>query len=253
MRDGDRVPSDTAPAVDAGPALDALSEGIRAPLFTLLGWTSLMRIGELERDRFGAAADAIDRSAFAHVELVDRLLDVARIHHRKLELRRERVDLTRPLSDACARTKRLLDAKRLQLSMDVPAGAVVMGDPERLTQIVVHLVTNAVQCTPERGAIALTLKSDRVRATVEVADTGRGIAVERLDSIFDCFAHARAEDAKRGLGLGLFLARALAELHGGQLQASSLGVGRGARFRLTLPRADGIVPVSPRGSIPRRR
>jgi signal transduction histidine kinase len=182
----------------------------------------------------------ISRQVAQLVRLVDDLLDVARVEHRQLNIRKELLDLREVLSAAVEVALPSITARRHELATTVTANAVaVQGDGGRLTQILVNLLTNAAKFTNEGGRISLSLENDACWARVRVRDTGIGISLETLPTIFDAFVQAEsgAAEARAGLGLGLALARQLAHLHGGVLTAHSDGIGKGSEFILQLPAA----------------
>ncbi len=171
--------------------------------------------------------------------LLNDLLDTARINHGKLELEKRPVDLYALVVDAAEAKRRDIDARQQRLSV-VPCDgdAFVEGDPVRLSQVIHNLLDNASKYTPEHGSIAVTVSASPAEVSVEVRDTGRGIAASQLNKIFDPFVQAPTDGGDRiaGLGLGLALIRSLTELHGGVVSAVSDGPGFGSTFIVRLPR-----------------
>src|SRR5205085_9489877 len=136
------------------------------------------------------------------------------------------------------------DTKRVEITAAMPEEpALVDGDEVRLVQVVVNLVANAVKFTPEDGRVSLVVSHDADVVTLAVSDTGRGIPPDMLPLIFERF-HQGDGSSVRGLGLGLAIVRTLTQLHGGRVEVTSEGVGRGARFVVTLP-ASKAVAVTP--------
>jgi signal transduction histidine kinase len=176
------------------------------------------------------------------VRLLDDLLDVARVEHDWLALRRARVELHSVVDSACEAITPLLRAGGHQLRVTLPQGPVWLdGDGVRLAQALGNLLRNAIEYTPAGGQVALTARDAGPCLEIEVTDDGIGIAADQLDAIFEPFTHARRVDGQmpEGLGVGLALARRLVELHGGVVTARSAGPGAGSTFRIELPLPDG--------------
>lgn len=217
--------------------LALLGHELRNPLSPIVTALALLR-------RRGQAASrehaVIARQVDHLVQLVDDLLDVARITRGTLELRRERLELAAAVARALDRARPLLEARRHRLELDVPAGLAVDADPARLAQAIASLLDNAARYTPPGGRV--TVRGGRTGAgevALAVEDDGQGIPPELLPRVFEPFVQgARTPDRREGgLGLGLALARSLVALHGGRLAAHSAGPGLGARFELALPAA----------------
>ncbi len=182
----------------------------------------------------------IDRQLQHLTQLVDDLLDVARVTSGKIALKLMPVDLvaaTRAMVEEMARSSR---ERRLQIALRVPDGnLVVMGDPVRVDQILNNLLTNALKYTPAHGRIDISVAAEGAEAVLRVADTGVGIGAEVLRTIFEPFTQATRtlDRAQGGIGLGLSVVRALVRLHGGEVSATSEGLGRGSEFVVRLPLA----------------
>jgi CheY-like chemotaxis protein len=170
--------------------------------------------------------------------LVDDLLDVARLVRGKVTLHRSRVNLNRVLRQALDCTQDAAENKRHALAVTERGAVWVDGDETRLLQIVVNIVDNAIKYTPPGGHIAMRLGREEDSAVLTVQDDGPGIAPDLLPHVFDLFTQGERplDRAQGGLGLGLNIARRLAELHGGSIEAHSVP-GRGARFTVRLPLA----------------
>jgi signal transduction histidine kinase/CheY-like chemotaxis protein len=184
--------------------------------------------------------DVIQRQVHHLTRLVDDLLDVARVTSGKIALQREHRDLRDIVRASIASLSPLWQKKRPSVRVMTPNNPVpVYGDPVRLEQIVVNLLTNAAKYTPVDGQIDLQLDCEGHAALLEVRDTGVGIAHDMLDRVFDLFAQAEGSLARSqgGLGIGLTLVRDLVRLHGGSVDAYSRGPGLGSRFRVRLPLA----------------
>jgi signal transduction histidine kinase len=222
--------------------LATLSHELRTPLTPVLGWVNLLRTSGAGADPalLSQGLEAIDRNARLQARLIDDLLDISRIVSGKLRLEWEVVDLCQVVSAAVETVRAAADEQKLELQVVCPdAPLVVRGSSVRLQQIVWNLLTNAVKFTPRGGRVVARLACEDDEASVTVEDTGSGIAPEFLPHVFDRFRQADGSTTRAhgGLGLGLAIVRALAELHGGRVTAESEGLGRGARFIFTLPRA----------------
>jgi CheY-like chemotaxis protein/two-component sensor histidine kinase len=180
--------------------------------------------------------------------LLDDLLDVARITQRKLDLRKQNVNLVGIVDQAIETARPSIDAKSHALTVSLPPGDVVLHvDPLRLSQVISNLLTNAAKYTDPGGAINLCGTVDGNDLNIAVSDDGIGIAPEFLERIFEWFSQARngASRSEGGLGIGLALVKGLVKLHGGTITAHSDGPGRGSRFSVHLPCAvirSGAIP-----------
>ncbi len=222
--------------------LSIAAHALRTPLTAILGWVTLLRAGELDPGTSARAIDVIERNARRQADLIADLTDATRILSGRLRLNRARVDLRRVVDRALGAARPAADAKELRLHATVdPAAATVWGDADRLQQVVAVLLANAVKFSQSRGRIDVRLERVAGGAELRVRDEGVGIPAAVLPDLFDRLPHGtRASpgesDRSRGqLGLGLSIARHLAELHGGALSAASEGTGRGATFTLRLP------------------
>lgn len=179
----------------------------------------------------------MDRQVTQMVRLVDDLLDVARISRGQLELRKGRVNLQDVIRQAIESVQPRIDEKRLSVVTEGAEHPVELdADGARLTQVVSNLLTNAVKYSPEGGAVAVRMSSDREGVRIRVVDEGAGISEHDLERIFEMFGQVeRSLHEAKGLGIGLTMARELVELHGGKIEAHSEGLGRGATFTVTLP------------------
>lgn len=205
------------------------------------------RLAEAQRER---AAQTIERNAVAQAKLIDELLDVSRIISRKLRLSLRPLDL-RPIVETTVDSLRpSAEAKGLSLAIAIVRAPVpVMGDSERLAQVVANLLGNAIKFTPAGGRIHVELAVDGTSARLSVRDDGIGIREEFLSFVFDRFRQADGSRTRShgGLGLGLAIVRHLVELHSGQVTAASDGVGKGAEFVTTFP----LLAHEERGSVTR--
>ena len=181
----------------------------------------------------------IERQTTQLVRLVDDLLDITRVTRGELALKREPVDLHEVVRLAVETATPLIEQSRHRLHVDVSPGLGVIGDAQRLTQALANLLNNAARYTPAGGTLSVESRVEGRCAVIRVRDTGRGIEPEMLERIFGMFVQGLdpVERVGSGLGIGLALARRIAELHGGRLIAASEGEGRGSVFTLELPLA----------------
>ena len=213
--------------------LATLSHELRTPLTPVVGWIKLLRSGTLDEKSVAQALDAIERNAWLQSRLIDDLLDTSRIATGKLNFEPKPTDLNGIVKAAVDTVRSSAATRDIDLSVSLwPASLVVLGEPVRLQQIAWNLVSNAIKFTDPRGKVRVTTGLHGTHAYLEVVDTGVGIVPEFLPHVFDRFRQADGSTSRRhgGLGLGLAIAHALANMHGGQLEAESEGVGQGSRF-----------------------
>jgi len=218
--------------------LATLSHELRTPLNAVLGWVGLIESGAIPPSEIGHALSTISRNARAQAQLVDDLLDVSRILSGKLKMRMTALDLTEVAEAAVDVILPAAHAKQIDLQTRFESRPMlVMGDADRLQQVIWNLLSNAVKFTPAHGRVELHVASAMERFEITVRDNGEGIAPHFLPHVFDRFRQADSSTTRPhgGLGLGLAIARSIIELHGGTMQAMSGGVGRGATFRVELP------------------
>jgi signal transduction histidine kinase/ActR/RegA family two-component response regulator len=184
--------------------------------------------------------DVMSRQLSHVVRLVDDLLDLSRITRGKLTLMPEPTELATVIDRAVEMTSPLIVQHQHVLTRDVPdSGLVVNADPDRLTQVIANLLTNAARYTPDGGRIQLRAAVDEGEVVVSVEDNGQGITQDLLSKIFDAFIQGpRSIDRKEGgLGIGLALVRSVVVAHGGRVEAASAGLGRGSTFTIRIPRS----------------
>lgn len=217
-----------------------LSHELRTPLSAILLWSKVLRSEPIKPDQVSEGLEAIRRSAEAQKELIDDLLDVARINSGKLRVQLSVIDFASLTDEAVEAIRPTADAKGLRLVKDIDSDAGwVSGDANRLRQVIWNLLTNAVKFTPAGGEVRVNLVSTKDRIRLTIADTGRGIEADFLRHIFTPFRQAEGGSTRTtgGLGLGLSIAKRLVELHGGSIAVSSDGKDKGAVFTLMIPRA----------------
>jgi PAS domain S-box-containing protein len=222
--------------------LAVLSHELRAPLQSMLGWTEMMKAPGADSRVLARGLETITRNIKQQMCLIEDLLDIARIASGKLRLAKQRVALAPIITAAIASVRAAADARSIVLKTTLtPRPAEVSGDPVRLEQIVVNLLTNAVKFTPAQGTVEVRLDRSGPSAQITVTDTGAGIAAEFLPHVFERFKQAEctAGRSQGGLGLGLSIVQHLVECHGGSVTAESAGKGLGARFIVTLPLVEG--------------
>jgi PAS domain S-box-containing protein len=217
--------------------LATLSHELRTPLNAMLGWTRLLRLGKLDSAGIARALETIERNAHLQEQLISDILDVSRIVTGKLRLELRPTDLA-PLVDATLDTLRpAADAKGVALHSRLHFAGAVLGDPDRLQQVIWNLVANAIKFTPSGGSVTVSLDRQGTSAVVTVKDTGEGIGSDLLPYIFDRFRQGDASVTRPhgGLGLGLSIVRHIVELHGGKVNVLSHGKGRGSVFSAMFP------------------
>ena len=218
--------------------LATLSHELRTPLNAVLGYARMLRAGVVRADKQARAIETIERNATSLTQIVEDVLDISRIVSGKIRLNVQPVDLPQTVTNAVDAVAPAADARgiRIETVLD-PNATPVSGDPERLQQVLWNLLSNAVKFTTRGGRVQVRLARVNSHVEVSVADTGVGIAPEFLPHVFERFRQADAGIARErgGLGLGLSIARQLAEMHGGTIDAASNGVGHGSTFTLTLP------------------
>jgi PAS domain S-box-containing protein len=214
-----------------------LSHELRTPLNAILGWAEVLS-AHTDPATVKKAVEVIARNTRVQAQLVSDLLDISRIVSGKLDIDQTPVNLRQVIENAVETIQPTALAKRITIeSVLDPESGLVLGDADRLQQVVWNLLSNAVQFTPDEGSIRLVLRRNDGRAEFVVSDTGIGIAPALLPRVFERFRQSEAPTTRRsrGLGIGLSIAKDLVELHGGTIEAESPGEGRGATFTLRLP------------------
>jgi PAS domain S-box-containing protein len=219
--------------------LAMLAHELRNPLAPIRNAVTVMQLETLPSPTLRNCRDIIDRQLTHMTRLVDDLLDIGRLTTGKVKLHKEVLRAGEIVSRSVETARPLIEARRHTLKMELPGQPVyVNGDLTRVSQIVQNLLVNAAKYTPDAGNIVLKVESAGAFATISVSDDGRGIAAGDLENIFNLFMQGdNGRSDESGLGIGLTLARSLAELHGGALEARSPGPGQGSTFVLRLPAA----------------
>jgi PAS domain S-box-containing protein len=218
--------------------LAVVSHELRSPLNPILGWSKLLRDRQLDEQKTDRALEVIERNAQMQAQLINDLLDVSRILRGKLSLNISPVDLVFTIQAAMETVRLAAVAKSIEIhTLLDPQVGYVSGDSGRLQQVIWNLLSNAVKFTSSGGRVDIRLERIDSQAQITVSDTGKGIHPDFLPYVFDHFRQESAATTRRfgGLGLGLAIVRYLVELHGGTVQADSLGEGQGATFTVKLP------------------
>ena len=217
--------------------LTIVSHELRSPLTAILGWCRMLRSGRLPPADGDRALDTIERSTRLQAKLVEDLLDVSRAAAGKLDITTRSVDLSAVAEQVVESHRPRAEAVRVHLIGDVSGGVAVLGDAERLQQVIGNLVANALKFTPAGGDVVVSVRRDADIARIVVRDTGEGVDPMLLPHVFDRFRQgdSASRGRERGLGLGLAIVKYIVEAHGGVVRAESAGSGAGATFTVDLP------------------
>jgi signal transduction histidine kinase/CheY-like chemotaxis protein len=219
--------------------LSIVSHELRTPLTAILGHAQLLRAGYIQPEKVQESLDAIRRNCQVQVQIIEDLLDMSRIIAGKVRLDLRSVDLAEVVEASVNSIRPLVEAKSLRLRTDLdPRAGPVLGDFDRLQQVLTNLLSNAVKFTPEGGSILVSLERVNNQLEISVKDTGLGIDPDLLPFVFDRFWQAEGSASGRysGLGLGLAIVKHIVELHDGSVRAKSPGPNRGATLTIALPR-----------------
>jgi PAS domain S-box-containing protein len=218
--------------------LATLSHELRTPLTPILGWTVMLRSGTLDQAGMLRGLEVIERNVRAQTQLIEDLLDVSRIVTGKLRVEVRPIELVPVVEAGLDAVRPSAEAKEIHLDVKLdPIESKVLGDPDRLQQVVWNLASNAVKFTPKGGRIEVHLARAENQVQLSVRDNGKGISPDFLPYVFDRFRQADSTSTRKygGLGLGLAIVRHLVELHGGTVNAESQGPDQGATFTVRLP------------------
>jgi signal transduction histidine kinase len=228
--------------------LAMLAHELRNPLAPIRSAAEVLLMAEHDAARVRKASEVIARQVGHVTKLLDDLLDVSRVTRGLVALHPEPVELAHVVHNAIEQAMPLIQARGHSLQTRVSSQSVaVMGDRARLVQVVVNLLNNAARYTPHSGRIEIDLDASGSRARIVVADNGQGIEPELLPHLFDVFTQGprNIDRSQGGLGIGLALVLRLVQLHGGSVHAHSDGKGKGSRFVIELPLAEGVTQRAP--------
>jgi PAS domain S-box-containing protein len=231
-----------------------LAHELRNPLAPIRNAIEVMAKLPGDAQTCEAMRQTIERQSAQLARIVDDMLDIARITRGSLVIEHRPVELAEVVRRAVETATPAIESARHSLELDVPpAGLVVQGDRDRLTQLLANLLNNAARYTPPGGRITVRARAEHGQAVLSVRDNGRGIDAQMIHRIFDMFVQGRSplERVGGGLGIGLALARRIAELHGGTLEAMSGGEGRGSEFTVQLPLSARTAEPAPAAEQPR--
>lgn len=236
--------------------LATLSHELRTPLNAILGWAHMASTGTLSEAKRQGALETILRNARAQSQLIEDLLDMSRIISGRVRLYTSLVRVLDVVEAAMQAIRPTAPHHRIEVTAAPAASTlVVLGDHDRLQQVLWNLLTNAIKFTPPEGRIEVSIAGRGGEVEIAVTDTGIGISTDFLPHVFERFRQADGSVSREhgGLGLGLSIAQHLVEMHGGSIHASSPGPGRGATFTVRLPAAaPGLRTGGPRETPMRR-
>lgn len=217
--------------------LAMVSHELRTPLNAIVGWVQLLQLNSSDPGRVAQGLEVIGRNADAQVRIINDLLEMNRIVSNKILLDLRDVDIIRLVQAALDSVAPAAASKGIRLKCRAVDSAVVVGDSERLMQVLSNLLSNAIKFTGESGSINVEVSRNDADIRIAVMDTGIGISKEFLPAVFERFRQADSTPTRsyRGLGLGLSIVKHFVELHGGTVVAESNGLGKGSCFIVTLP------------------
>lgn len=218
--------------------LALLAHELRGSLNAILGWVRILRKGLANKQQTAKALETIEKNAASQNQLIEDIFDASRINFGKLRLNSQPMSLGEAVTDAVESIRPAAEAKNISLKTVFDAESVfVMGDVDRMRQVVANLLSNAVKFTGSDGRIDIRLENSGSDAILIIEDNGQGISKELLPTVFDRYAQADTVSTrgKAGLGLGLPLVRKLVDQHGGTVTAESAGEGFGAAFTIRIP------------------
>ncbi|MBD2775773.1 ATP-binding protein [Iningainema tapete] len=219
--------------------LATLSHELRTPLNAILGWSNILRKGNVGSAQLNKGLETIERNSRSQAQIIEDLLDMSKIISGKIILNVEKINLSSVIEVAIASFVPAAQAKDIQLQTVLNDSISMIGDANRLQQVLWNLLSNAIKFTPSGGKVQVSLKKINSHIELTVSDTGLGIKPEFLPYVFERFRQADSSTTRKfgGLGLGLSIVKHLVELHGGTVQATSPGVGQGSVFTVALPLA----------------
>jgi two-component system CheB/CheR fusion protein len=224
-----------------------LSHELRNPLAALLHASAVLKDHHGKPESGQQALAVVERQCKHMARLLDDLLDVSRMRQIGIELRRQRVDLRTTIDAAVERVRPMADPRGITIEVQQATEEIaVFGDPDRLQQVEVNLLANAIKYSPENRRVWLSLGTEEGRGVIRVKDEGNGIPCDMLERIFEPFVRAVEDDQQvhplqmGGMGLGLAVVRSFVKAHGGEVRCISGGVGTGSEFVVTLPLAAAV-------------
>ncbi len=220
--------------------LNSLSHELRNPLASMMMSLSLLKIAAPDSEQALQARETFERQTIQLSRLVDDLLEVTRITQNKVKLKKDLVELNHLVSKTVKDYKQMFAEKRVSLEIKSPLKPIhLQADATRLTQVLGNLLHNALKFTDGGGQtqVIISQEDNSKQAAIQVKDNGLGIKPELLEDLFQPFTQADTslEHSSGGLGLGLAIVKGMVELHGGNVMASSEGLGKGAEFTIRLP------------------
>lgn len=233
--------------------LATLAHELRNPLVPLRAGVSLIRLAGGDARAIAEHCTIMERQLDRLSGIVDDLRDVSWLAEGRLAVNKSRVDVqsvARAALDAC---RDLIEVAGHTLVVSLPSEPIPLhGDPARLAQVLTNLLSNAVKFTPHGGTIEVSAERQGATVLISIQDNGLGIPADRLTTVFQLFGQVdhSLQTGYRALGLGLSLVKALAELHGGTVEVSSEGLGKGSRFSVRLPVAGVEEPAAARRESP---
>jgi PAS domain S-box-containing protein len=235
--------------------LAILSHELSTPLTIILGWSGILSREDVSPEELRQGVESIRAGALAQAQLIDDVLDLSRVTTGKLRLDVQPVSIGQLVADSLTAVRVAAAAKRIDLiAPDTTAAGTVLGDGNRLRQVIWNLLTNAIKFTPAGGKVTVKLENTPGMVRLMVTDTGKGIARDFLAHVFEPFRQGDASTTRAhgGLGLGLAIVRHLVEGHGGTVAAFSDGPDRGARFVVELPSVPESIATSTKDLHPSR-
>ncbi len=222
--------------------LAVTSHELRTPLSAIVGWTTILRSGKVDQELLATGLEVIQRNALSQSRMIEELLDVSSIAAGKIVLDYQLLEIPSIIADAVNSVRPVADAKDIIILTDIcPDAGRLIGDANRLQQVLCNLLSNSVKFTPNGGRITVAARRIGFEVELLVRDSGNGIEPSFLPHVFEPFRQAgTGTTSAGGLGLGLAIVRHLVELHGGSVKAHSEGIGLGAVFSMRFPAAEGM-------------
>ncbi|MGE5523904.1 MAG: ATP-binding protein [Rhodospirillaceae bacterium] len=214
--------------------LAVLAHELRGPISAISSAAQIFQARCQDDPLLSQTGKIVERQSRLLSLLVSDLLDVARVSKGRIELNRQMIDVRDCVTAALEGHQAFVDNKQQVVELDMPAPAVVRADQTRLTEMVSNLISNASRYSPNGSRITITVRQQAQKLSITVRDSGSGIDQSTIARLFEPFVCGRAGSGE-GLGIGLWLTRRFAELHGGSVTAHSAGPGKGAEFRIDLP------------------